>query len=254
MSDVLLDVSGLAVRYGPKFAVRDVSISVRRGEAITLLGANGAGKTTTLMALSGFRNICGGTVRYQGRDLVGMSPASIARLGIIHVPEGRRVLPGMTVSENLDLGAECARYGKRKPGKLSTVLDRFPALKAKLQTRAGLLSGGEQQMLVIGRALMASPSLLLLDEPSLGLAPIIIQDVFAVLQDIKKEGVTMLVVEQNVREGLTLADRAYVLEGGRIAQQGTGSDLMNDNHIQAIYLGGDFDPSARSAQTLTVSA
>lgn len=239
MPESLLDVSGLAVRYGPKVAVRDLSISVGRGEAVALLGANGAGKTTTLMALSGFRNVVGGTIVYDGMSLAGMSPAKIARLGVIHVPEGRRVLPGMTVQENLELGAECARYGKRIPGKMATVIERFPALERKLRTRAGLLSGGEQQMLVIGRALMAAPSLLLLDEPSLGLAPIIIQTVFAALQDIKRAGVTMLLVEQNVREGLTLADRAYVLEGGRAVKHGTGADLLKDDQIQAVYLGGD---------------
>lgn len=239
MPDSLLEVSGLAVRYGPKVAVRDLSISVGRGEAVTLLGANGAGKTTTLMALSGFRTIAGGTIAYDGASLLGMSPAKIARLGVIQVPEGRRVLPGMTVQENLELGAECARHGKRRPGAVSAVLDRFPALTRKLRVRAGLLSGGEQQMLVIGRALMAAPSLLLLDEPSLGLAPILIQTVFAALRDIKQEGVTMLLVEQNVREGLTLADRAYVLEGGRVVKQGTGAELLDDDQIQAVYLGGD---------------
>jgi branched-chain amino acid transport system ATP-binding protein len=239
MCDPLLDVSGLAVRYGPKTAVHDLSISVGRGEAVTLLGANGAGKTTTLMALSGFRTIAGGTVAYGGASLAGMSPAKIARLGVIQVPEGRRVLPGMTVQENLELGAECARHGKRRPGEMSAVLDRFPALTCKLHVRSGLLSGGEQQMLVIGRALMAAPSLLLLDEPSLGLAPILIQTVFAALRDIKQEGVTMLLVEQNVREGLTLADRAYVLEGGRVVKHGTGAELLEDDQIQAVYLGGD---------------
>ena len=244
MPESLLDVSCLAVRYGPKVAVHDLSISVGRGEAVTLLGANGAGKTTTLMALSGFRTIAGGTITYAGRSLIGMTPAKIARLGVIQVPEGRRVLPGMSVQENLELGAECARHGKRRPGEMSGVLDRFPALARKLRTRAGLLSGGEQQMLVIGRALMAAPTLLLLDEPSLGLAPILIQTVFTALQEIKKDGVTMLVVEQNVREGLSLADRAYVLEGGSIVKQGSGAELLEDNQIQAVYLGGDVEESS----------
>lgn len=239
MPEALLEISGLVVRYGPKIAVHDLSINVGGGEAVTLLGANGTGKTTTLMAISGFRNIVSGTIRYDGVNLIGLSPAKIARLGVIHVPEGRRVLPGMTVRENLELGAECARYGKRAPGKMENVIDRFPALERKLRARAGLLSGGEQQMLVIGRALMAAPSLLLLDEPSLGLAPIIIQDVFAALHDIRRGGVTMLVVEQNVREGLTLADRAYVLESGRVVKQGKGADLLKDNQIKAVYLGGD---------------
>ena len=235
----LLTVSGLSVRYGPTLAVRDLSISVDRGEVVTLLGANGAGKTTTLMALSGFRTMTSGAVSYDGRSLAAMSPARIARLGIIQVPEGRRVLPGMTVQENLDIGSQCARYGGRRPGDLAGVLTRFPALVPKLGVRAGLLSGGEQQMLVIGRALMAAPNLLLLDEPSLGLAPIMIETVFAALRDIKQEGVTMLLVEQNVREGLTLADRAYVLEGGAIVKQGTGAALLDDSEIQAVYLGGD---------------
>lgn len=235
---VLLDVSGLVVRYGPKVALSEVSIDVRCGEAVTLLGANGAGKTTTLMALSGFRTIAAGVIRYDGRSLSGSSPARIARQGVIHVPEGRRVLPGMTVKENLELGAACARYGGREAGVLASVLERFPALVPKIGVKAGLLSGGEQQMLVIGRGLMASPRLLLLDEPSLGLAPMMIQQVFAVLRDLKQEGVTMLLVEQNVKEGLSLADRAYVLENGRVVKDGTGRDLLGDKEIQAAYLGG----------------
>jgi branched-chain amino acid transport system ATP-binding protein len=239
MSDSLLEVSSLAVRYGAKVAVRDVTITIGHGEAVTLLGPNGAGKSTTLMALSGFRTIAGGTITYDGANLSRMSAAKIARLGVVQVPEGRRVFPGMTVQENLDLGAECARYGKRRPGDLAAVLDRFPVLTRKLRARAGLLSGGEQQMLVIGRALMAAPSLLLLDEPSLGLSPMLIQSVFAALRDIKRDGVTMLLIEQNVREGLGLADRAYVLESGRIVKQGTGAELLVDNQIQAVYLGGN---------------
>ena len=234
----ILEISDLTVRYGPKAALRDLSIEVSRGEVVTLLGANGAGKTTLLMSVSGFRPLAVGSISYDGRSLAGMAPSSISRLGVIHVPEGRRVLPGMTVRENLDLGAECARHGGRAPGNLQLVLDRFPALTGKMHTKAGLLSGGEQQMLVIGRALMASPKLLLLDEPSLGLAPIVIQEVFAVLRDIKGDGVTMLVVEQNVREGLRLADRAYVLESGRIVKEGSAESLLGDSQIQAAYLGG----------------
>lgn len=234
-----MEISDLTVRYGPKLAVDNVSIIVGRGEAVTLLGANGAGKTTTLMALSGFRTFTAGRIDYEGESLSRLSPAKIARLGVIQVPEGRRVLPGMTVRENLNLGAECARYGGRRPGDMAEVLDRFPSLVPKMGVRAGLLSGGEQQMLVIGRALMASPRLLLLDEPSLGLAPLLIQTVFDALRAIKQDGVTMLLVEQNVREGLSLADRAYVLEGGRIVKQGTGADLLGDDQVQAVYLGGD---------------
>lgn len=239
MSEPLLDVSSLAVRYGPKIAVSDLTISVGRGEAVTLLGPNGAGKSTALMALSGFRTVASGTITYDGANLAHMSPAKIARLGVVQVPEGRRVFPGMTVQQNLDLGAECARYGRRRPGTIAAVLDRFPALTRKLRAPAGILSGGEQQMLVIGRALMAAPNLLLLDEPSLGLSPMLIQTVFAALRDIKRDGVTMLLIEQNVREGLGLADRAYVLEGGRIVKQGTGAELLADSDIQAVYLGGN---------------
>lgn len=239
MSEPLLDVSSLAVRYGPKIAVSDLTISVGRGEAVTLLGPNGAGKSTALMALSGFRTVASGTITYDGANLAHMSPAKIARLGVVQVPEGRRVFPGMTVQQNLDLGAECARHGRRRPGTIAAVLDRFPALTRKLRAPAGILSGGEQQMLVIGRALMAAPNLLLLDEPSLGLSPMLIQTVFAALRDIKRDGVTMLLIEQNVREGLGLADRAYVLEGGRIVKQGTGAELLADSDIQAVYLGGN---------------
>ena len=234
----VLEITELSVRYGPKTALRDLSIQISYGEVVTLLGANGAGKTTLLMSLSGFRSIEAGSMRYEGRSLAGMSPSSIARLGIIQVPEGRRVLPGMTVRENLELGAECARHGGRVPGDLSHVLERFPPLVGKMHVNAGLLSGGEQQMLVIGRALMAAPQLLLLDEPSLGLAPMLIQEVFSVLRSIKEEGVTMLVVEQNVKEGLRLADRAYVLESGRIVREGPSQSLLGDPQIQAAYLGG----------------
>lgn len=242
MSDeALLDVAQMTVRYGAKVAVRDASIRVDSGEVVTLLGANGAGKTTTLMALSGFRPVSHGAVSYAGRRLTGMSPAKIARLGVIHVPEGRRVLPGMTVKENFALGAACAEHGDRTPGSLDRILERFPLLEKKLGVRAGLLSGGEQQMLVIGRALMAAPRLLLLDEPSLGLAPLIIQSVFAALRDIKEDGVTMLLVEQNVREGLGLADRAYVLENGQIVREGTGPELLDDDQVQAAYLGGSVE-------------
>lgn len=237
--ETILEVSGMTVRYGPKVAVTDLSIHVDHGEVVTLLGANGAGKSTTLMALSGFRTISAGRIRYQGTDLGGVSPARIARLGMVQVPEGRRVLPGMTVAENLELGASCARRAGRPCGSLEWILERFPVLVKKRDVNAGLLSGGEQQMLVIGRALMASPQLLLLDEPSLGLAPIMIQAVFDVLRDIKADGVTMLLVEQNVREGLSLADRAYVLERGRMVKEGAGSDLLDDDLVRAAYLGGN---------------
>ncbi|MHB2023481.1 MAG: ABC transporter ATP-binding protein [Mycobacteriales bacterium] len=233
-----LEVSGLSVRYGPKLALKEVSITVSDGEVVTLLGANGAGKTTLLMTLSGFRPLASGAISYKGRSLVGVIPSSISRLGVIQVPEGRRVLPGMTVRENLALGAECARHGGRVPGNLDRILERFPVIERKLNSKAGLLSGGEQQMLVIGRALMASPRLLLLDEPSLGLAPIVIQEVYSALRDIKQEGVTMLLVEQNVKVGLGLADRAYVLETGSVVKEGSAQELLGDPEIQAAYLGG----------------
>jgi len=236
--ETILRVSGMSVRYGPKVAVRDMSLHVDQGEVVTLLGANGAGKSTTLMALSGFRSVSDGDITYRGKPLSGVAPARVARMGMVQVPEGRRVLPGMTVAENLELGAACARRAGRAPGDLDWILERFPVLVSKRDVNAGLLSGGEQQMLVIGRALMASPHLLLLDEPSLGLAPLMIHAVFDVLRDIKADGVTMLLVEQNVREGLGLADRAYVLERGQVVKEGTGGDLLDDDMIQAAYLGG----------------
>lgn len=236
--DSMLEVEDIEVRYGPKVALNGVSMSVRRGEAVTLLGANGAGKTTMLMTLSGFRQFTKGEVAYEGHRLAGRSPARLSRMGLIHVPEGRRVFPGMTVRENLELGAACARHGGRRPGELDDAMERFPELVRKLPVKAGLLSGGEQQMLVIGRALMASPRLLLLDEPSLGLAPMVIEKVFATLRALKDEGVTMLVVEQNVQEGLRLADRAYVLQGGRVVKTGTGAELLGDEEVQMAYLGG----------------
>lgn len=236
--DCILEVEDLEVRYGLKVALDGVSMSVRRGEVVTLLGANGAGKTTMLMTLSGFRQFTKGQVAYEGHRLAGHAPARLSRMGLIHVPEGRRVFPGMTVRENLELGAACARHGGRRPGQLDAVMERFPVLVSKLPLRAGLLSGGEQQMLVIGRALMASPRLLLLDEPSLGLAPMAIGKVFATLRALKEEGVTMLVVEQNVHYGLRLADRAYVLQGGQVVKTGTGAALLGDEEVRMAYLGG----------------
>jgi ABC-type branched-subunit amino acid transport system ATPase component len=245
MSPPLLSVEGLDVSYdGAVQALRNVSLEVQAGSVVAVLGSNGAGKTSLLRAVSRALGSYGGTVtagtiRYQGDDLAGVDASAVVRRGLVQVPEGRRVFRDLTVEENLRAGGFTVRDGKKSDAARDRVFDLFPILAERRNQPGGLLSGGQQQMLAMGRALMVSPHLLLLDEPSLGLAPILIQTVFTALREIKLDGVTMLLVEQNVREGLALADHAYVLEGGRIVKQGTGADLLGDDQIQAVYLGGD---------------
>jgi branched-chain amino acid transport system ATP-binding protein len=223
----MLEVNDLRVRYGAVEAVHGISFEVARGEAVALIGANGAGKTSTLGAISGVV-AARGSVRLEGRELIGRPPHTIVRAGVLQVPEGRAVLARMTVEENLRL---TARDG------VADAYERFPILGARRALPAGSLSGGEQQMLAIARALLARPRLLLLDEPSLGLAPKIVADVFAVLAQLKVDGTTMLLVEQNAAKALRLADRAYVLELGRIALSGRAADLLGDERVARAYLG-----------------
>jgi branched-chain amino acid transport system ATP-binding protein len=233
----LLRIEGLEAGYGDMTAVSAVSLEVRRGEAVALVGSNGAGKTTTLRAISGLLPVRSGTIELEGRRLSGLSPAEIVALGIAHVPEGRQLFPSMTVRENLDLGARSAEARARKTETLEWVFGLFPHLADRQRQVAGTLSGGEQQMCAIGRGLMARPKLLMLDEPSLGLAPVMVKAIFENLERINREGTTILVVEQNVLRSLQLSHRGYVLENGRIVLDGARDDLLASRHIKQAYLG-----------------
>jgi branched-chain amino acid transport system ATP-binding protein len=234
----LLRVEGLQVAYGHIEAVKGVDFELREGEITALVGANGAGKSTTLMALSGLVKPKAGRFLFQGQDLGALKPHERVARGIVQVAEGRAMLTQLTVRENLELGAYSRPGRKAQPGELERIFELFPRLKERLDGYAGNLSGGEQQMLAIGRALMAKPRVLLLDEPSMGLAPIVVQEIFRTLVSINRGGLTILLVEQNVRQALRIASQAYVLETGRIVLQGSGRALLDDPKVQAAYLGG----------------
>ena len=229
----MLEVTDLRVAYGAVEAVHGISFSVAQGEVVSLIGANGAGKTTTLAAISGLVRASGGRIVFDGRELVGVPTHAIVAAGVVQVPEGREVLARMTVEENLLMGAR-----GRRDARLDRVWERFPILLERRALLAGTLSGGEQQMLAIGRALVASTRLLLLDEPSLGLAPKMVSAIFDVLADLKRQGTTMLLVEQNALRALRLADRAFVMDLGRLTLSGTGSELLRDERVVKAYLGG----------------
>jgi branched-chain amino acid transport system ATP-binding protein len=233
----LLRVDGIEVGYGDLTAVRDVSLEVREGEAVALIGANGAGKTTTLRAVSGLLPLRRGRIEFQGQRLDGLTPSEIVARGIAHVPEGRQLFPTMTVRENLELGARtrAARAGRAEM--LERVFDLFTRLRERSAQLAGTLSGGEQQMCAIGRGLMARPRLLMLDEPSLGLAPVLVKAIFEDLGRINGQGITVLLVEQNVLRSLRLAHRGYVLENGRMTLSGPRDELLASGHIKQAYLG-----------------
>lgn len=238
---MLLEVEGLCVNYGHIEAIRDISFGVEQGEIATLVGANGAGKSTTLKTLSGLRKVRAGSVRFEGDDITQLAPYERVKRGISQSPEGRGCFPGMTVRENLDMGA----YVRKDRGSaayrsdMERVFDLFPRLKEREKQMAGSMSGGEQQMLAIGRALMARPKLLLLDEPSMGLAPKLIQQIFAIVTEINAQGTTVLLVEQNAAQALKRAHTAHVLETGEIVRSGTGAELASDPAVKAAYLGGD---------------
>ncbi len=237
---MLLEVEGLCVNYGRIEAIRDITFSVEQGSMVTLIGANGAGKTTTLKTLSGLRKVRAGAVRFQGRDITHMASHERVPLGISQSPEGRRIFPGMTVVENLDMGAYSrADRAKTRSADLERVFGLFPRLHERRDQLAGTMSGGEQQMLAIGRALMSRPTLLLLDEPSMGLAPKLIQQIFSIIIDIREQGTTVLLVEQNAAQALKIADQAYILETGEVVRTGTGRELAADDSVRAAYLGGD---------------
>jgi branched-chain amino acid transport system ATP-binding protein len=230
-------VDGIEVGYGDLTAVGDVSLEVREGEAVALIGANGAGKTTTLRAVSGLLPLRRGRIEFEGQRLDGLTSAQIVARGIAHVPEGRQLFPTMTVLENLELGARTRAARARRAESLGGVFDLFPRLRERREQLAGTLSGGEQQMCAIGRGLMACPRLLMLDEPSLGLAPVMVKAIFDDLGRINAQGLTILLVEQNVLRSLQLAHRGYVLENGRVSRSGAGPELLASGHIKQAYLG-----------------
>jgi branched-chain amino acid transport system ATP-binding protein len=232
---VLLDVADLQVRYGAITAIKGISFDVREGEIVALLGANGAGKTTTQKTVSGMLRPAAGSITFDGRRIDGIPPHHLIELGICHVPEGRHVFPRMTVEENLVMGA--FRFRSPDSDLMAHVLDLFPRLKERFGQQAGTLSGGEQQMLAIGRALMGKPRLLLLDEPSMGLAPLVVAQIFDIVRSINADGVSVLLVEQNAHQALSLADRGYVLETGELVLSGSGRELLADDRIRAAYLG-----------------
>jgi branched-chain amino acid transport system ATP-binding protein len=237
MSDALLQADGLEAGYGSILILHGIGPSMRAGEVAALVGANGAGKTTTLRCLSGLLPARSGTIRFGGERIDGIAPHRIVEKGLVQVPEGRLLFPGMSVYENLVLGAFLPKPRRQQAERLDHVLDLFPALREKLRDRAGSLSGGQQQMVAIARALMAGPKVLLLDEPSLGLAPLVVRDIFRTVERLAAEGLAILLVEQNVGEALVLADQAWVLENGSIALAGKGRELLADTRIRSSYLG-----------------
>lgn len=234
----MLELRNIAVSYGAIKAIHDVSLTVNAGEIVTLIGSNGAGKTTTLRAISGLIRAASGDILYEGTSIRAMAPHDIVRLGLVQSPEGRGVFPNMSVAENLELGAFTRTDRKGILADREKALNLFPRLRERLEQMAGTLSGGEQQMLAMARALLAKPRLLLLDEPSLGLAPQIVKVIFQIIREINAAGTTILLVEQNAHMALQVAHRAYVLEVGRISMQGKASDLAQSDEVRKAYLGG----------------
>ena len=234
---MMLKAEDLNVYYGPIHAVKGVSFEVKEGEIVTLIGANGAGKSTTLKTVSGLMRSRGGRIEFMDKSIASTPAHKIVELGLAHVPEGRRIFTRMTVEENLDMGAFIKKNANVEQDK-ERVFEQFPRLKERRRQIAGTLSGGEQQMLAMGRALMSSPKLLMLDEPSMGLAPILVEQVFEIITRLHKAGTTILLVEQNAEMALSIADRAYVMETGRITLSGTGEELAASEEVQKAYLGG----------------
>ena len=234
----MLRVENLAVNYGMINAVRGVNFEVNQGEIVSLIGANGAGKSTILRTISGLIKPASGTLTYEGQNITKTSAQKIVQLGISHVPEGRHVFKGLSVRENLEMGAFLRKDRANIEEDIQAVYDRFPVLGERQKQDASTLSGGEQQMLAMGRALMSKPKLLLLDEPSMGLAPIFIQEIFNIIQQIQAQGTTVLLIEQNAKMALSIASRGYVLETGKIVLSGTGQELLESDAVQKAYLGG----------------
>ena len=232
-----LEIRDLCVSYGGIRALKGISLSVEEGQIVTLIGANGAGKSTTLRAISGLEKAQSGSITYGGEELTSLPAKEIVRRGIIHVPEGRRVFPDMTVAENLKIGAFLRRDNAGIAKDLDYVYSLFPRLKERSWQPAGTLSGGEQQMLAVGRALMSRPKVLMMDEPSLGLAPLIVRDIFSIIRRVTEDGITVLLIEQNANAALRIADYGYVLETGTISLTGTGEELLRNSSVREAYLG-----------------
>ena len=233
----MLKVDGLNVFYGAIHALHDISFQVHPGEIVTLIGANGAGKTTTLHTISGLIRQKSGTISFKEKNLATVHPHKLVNMGLAQVPEGRRVFAQMSVLENLEMGAYTRKNATEMKNDLEMVFSHFPRLKERVKQLAGTLSGGEQQMLAMGRALMSHPDLLMLDEPSMGLSPILVQEIFSIIKDVNKDGTTILLVEQNANMALSIANRAYVLETGRIVMEGNAVDLMKNDDVRKAYLG-----------------
>ena len=245
----MLKLDGVVAAYDDVTCLHGVSLEVRRGEIVTLIGANGAGKSTTLKTISGLLKPRAGSIEFDGQTVAGRSPDAIVALGLVQVPEGRRVFPELTVEENLRVGAYLIAQRTKVRGTLSDVYDRFPRLAERRRQFAGTLSGGEQQMLAFGRATMAQPKLLMLDEPSLGLAPLMVDEVMRSIRVFRESGVTVFLVEQNANLALRLADRAYVMETGKITMTGSGAQLLADERVRASYLGAKAPSHSRVTQT-----
>lgn len=233
----MLKVSELSVHYGVIQAVHDVSFEVNQGEIVSLIGANGAGKTTILRTISGLNRPSNGSIMFENKEITKTAPQKIVADGLSQVPEGRHVFPGLSVQENLEMGA-FLRKDKDLKSDYEQVFEKFPVLKERRSQDASTLSGGEQQMLAMGRALMSKPKLLLLDEPSMGLAPIFIKEIFSIIQEIQQQGTTILLIEQNAKMALSIADRGYVLETGKVVLEGTGAELLASEEVRKAYLGG----------------
>ncbi|MFH1125131.1 MAG: ABC transporter ATP-binding protein [Pseudomonadota bacterium] len=233
----MLVIDHIDVFYGTVQVLRGVSMDVHEGEVVSLLGSNGAGKSTTVNAISGILPVAIGKIRFADRNITHTAPHTRVELGLVQIPEGRRIFPTLTVEENLIMGSYLKRPKSRRRESLERVMNMFPILRERKKQAAGTLSGGERQMLAIARGLMSLPRLLVLDEPSLGLAPIIVEEAFRVIDDIRRNGVTILLVEQNVSQVLGLSDRGYVLEQGQVALSGSGKDLLNNPHVKKVYLG-----------------
>ena len=232
----MLEIKDLHVNYGAVHALNGVSMTVKDGEIVSLIGANGAGKTTTLRTITGLEKAASGSITFDGHDLRKTEPSKIITLKLAHVPEGRHIFPQMTVEENLEMGAFTDPTDMAKT--MADVYERFPRLKERKRQLAGTLSGGEQQMLAMSRALMSHPKLMMLDEPSMGLAPLLVDQIFAIIKELHRSGTTILLVEQNAQMALSVADRGYVLETGRVVTEGTGAELLESDTIRKAYLGG----------------
>ena len=237
MSETLLEVNNLAVNYGVIRALKGISFHVDKGEIVSLIGANGAGKTTTLQTITGLLHPAGGSILYKGKDLAHVPAHKIVSMGLGHVPEGRKIFQGLSVYDNLRLGAYSRKDKKEIAANMELVFRLFPRLAERKKQLSGTLSGGEQQMLAIGRALLSNPETILLDEPSMGLSPLLVTEVFNIIKTLQNEGKTVLLVEQNAKKAMSIADRVYVLETGTISKEGPASELINDESIKKAYLG-----------------